>query len=133
MAAAHARLGRAPEAGPAAAPLARLLLAGLLKCGAPNAVEFSVNAPRFVVGVSQRPVAMPLARFQAATGTAVANLRHQAVTLCALDRQVLRHLDGSRDRDQLVQVLAGGAGRGLPGELLDQSLCRLAGHALLAG
>jgi SAM-dependent methyltransferase/methyltransferase-like protein len=133
-AAAGARLGRAPAAGRAddGACRARLLLAGLLRCAAPNAVEFSVNAPRFVTKVSRRPAATPLARFQAAGGP-VANLRHQAVALGALDRQVLRHLDGSRDRDEVVRALGGGAGPGVPGELVDQSLCRLAGHALLAG
>jgi methyltransferase-like protein/SAM-dependent methyltransferase len=145
-AAARARLGLGPEAGPPAAGPARLLLASLLKCAAPTAVEFSVTPPRLVAEVSRRPAATPLARLQAVAGPTVTNLRHQAIPLSALDSQVLRHLDGSRDRAQLVRALADGLDRALLpttpggrpdprplGELLDQCLRRLARHALLAG
>jgi methyltransferase-like protein/protein-L-isoaspartate O-methyltransferase len=146
-AAAQARLGAGREAGAlAAGPHAPPLLASLLRCAAPTAVEFSVTPPRLAVEVSRRPAATALARLQAAAGPTVINLRHQAVPLGALDRQVLRLLDGSRDRAQLLQALAGELGRAVPpatpegrperqavAELLDQCLLRLARHALLVG
>ena len=53
-------------------------------------------------------------RWQAATGTAVTNRRHGVVTPSAIDRFVLRLLDGSRDRPALVEALAGNV---LQGEL----------------
>jgi methyltransferase-like protein/SAM-dependent methyltransferase len=127
--AAHARLGGGPEDG---GLLAGALLASLLKCAAPTALELSVTPPRLVVDASERPTATPLARLQAASGPVVTNLRHQAVLLSALERLVLRQLDGSRDRAQLVRALPDDcAGPGARGELLDQCLRRLARHALL--
>src|SRR5262245_1224207 len=152
-AAAQARLGRVPVHSSTANALTRSLLGCLLKCAAPNVLEFSVNPSRFVMEISQRPTTTPLARFQAAAGTAVANLCHRVVTLNAIDRQVLRHLDGSRDRAQLTRLVANCLDRdmlttmpewdehpleartaqGLLEELLNRSLARLAQHALLAG
>jgi methyltransferase-like protein/SAM-dependent methyltransferase len=131
-AAALARLGREAGPGPPAdPPHSGLLLASLLKCAAPGAVEFRLTPPRLVVGVSERPRATALARYQAAAGVPVVSLRHQAVTPDALDRRVLRHLDGSRDRGQLLQALADSTDPGLSAESLGQCLCRLARHALL--
>jgi methyltransferase-like protein/SAM-dependent methyltransferase len=146
-AATRARLGPGPEAvPPAAGPSDLLVLASLLRCASPTAVEFSVAPPRPVVNISPRPTATPLARLQAAAGPTVTNLRHQAVPLSALDSRVLRRLDGNLDRAQLVEALAQDVDRGLLpttpeggsdpkplGELLDQSLRRLARQALLAG
>ena len=107
-AAARSRLGHVPESVPTAdSTRARLLLSSLLKGAAPGAGEFSVNAPRLVTDISRRPVASPLARFQAATGAPVVNLRHQVVTVSALERLVLHYLDGS-DFAQLARVLADG-------------------------
>src|SRR5262249_15190105 len=54
---------------------------------------------------SERPVASPLARRQAATDAPVTSLRHRLVTLSEFDRVILRHLDGTRDRAALLGVL----------------------------
>jgi methyltransferase-like protein/SAM-dependent methyltransferase len=133
-AAALARLGRHAGPGPSAdTPHSRALLAALLKCAAPGAVEFRLTPPRLVVEVSERPRATALARFQAAAGVPVVSLRHQVVTLDALDRRVLRHLDGSRDRGQLLRALTDSTGPGLSAEALEQCLGRLARDALLEG
>jgi methyltransferase-like protein len=51
-------------------------------------------------------VASPLARAQAADGLRVTNLRHESVMLNAVDRQILRYLDGTRDRAALTGVVA---------------------------
>ena len=132
-AAALARLGRQAVPDPSDAPDSRLLLASLLKCAAPGAVEFRLSPSRLVAEVSERPRANPLARLQAATGVPVVGLRHEVVALDALDRRVLRHLDGSRDRDQILRALADSAEPGLTAEALEQCLARLARHAVLEG
>src|SRR5262249_17173352 len=115
------------------ASLRRLLLSRLLKCAGPRALEFRTTPPRFVATASLCPLTAPLARLQAAEGGPVTNLRHETVALHVLDRQVLGHLDGGRDRDQLVQALADEGVRGHLSDLLDESLSRLASRALLVG
>jgi hypothetical protein len=102
--------------------------------------------------VSERPVASPLARLQARADGRVTNLRHYSTEASAFDRLVLVHLDGSRDRAALLEVLArlvadgfvelrpeggpapeeGGSGEDLT-QALDRSLRRLAQSALLLG
>lgn len=132
-AAALARLGRDAAPSPAAdADHARLLLASLLKCAAPDVVEFRVTPSRLVVDVSKRPRANALARFQAAAGATVASLRHQVVTLDALERRVLPHLDGRHDLSQLRHALAASDPE-LSAAALQQCLRKLARHGLLEG
>ena len=129
-----AALRRLVEAWPAAVQFrelaagadSRVLLTSLLKCTAPGAVEFRLTPPRLVAMVSDRPRATALARYQAAAGVPVAGLRHEVVPVDTLDRRVLRLLDGSRDRGQLLK-----ADTGLSAESLEESLGRLARLALL--
>jgi methyltransferase-like protein/SAM-dependent methyltransferase len=71
-------------------------------------VDFHSYLPAYVPEVSERPVASAVARFQAAHGHLVTNLRHERVTLDNLDGFVLYHLDGSRDRDGLLDLLMEG-------------------------
>jgi hypothetical protein len=142
------RLGGAPppEAGP------DLLAAPLLQCFLAGLVELHLRPPRFMLEVSERPVASPLARLQARADGRVTNLRHYSTEASAFDRLVLVHLDGSRDRAALLEVLArlvadgfvelrpeggpapeeGGSGEDLT-QALDRSLRRLAQSALLLG
>ena len=113
--AAQARLCPGGQPDPAAAaPDAQALGEGLLRCytSAASLVELHVHPPRFAAAVSARPVASPLARYQAEAGSQVTNLRHELVTLGDFERQVLRHLDGSRDRPALVEVLAAQVAQG---------------------
>ena len=60
---------------------------------------------KFTMQLSERPLASPLARFQARHGRPVVNLRHQECELTNLKRAILMHLDGQRDRAALLEVL----------------------------
>jgi len=82
--------------------------------------ELHLHAPRMAREASERPVASPLARFQARRSTRrqgrtlVTNLRHERVTLDAFNRHLLRHLDGSHDRAALLErFLAGPVAEGV--------------------
>ena len=128
------------------AAIGELVLSLYLK----NIVEISIGPPRFRTVVSERPRASRLARLQAAEGMVVTNLRHQRVQLGALDHELLRHLDGHRDRSALAALLEEALSSGgltitndtgpfpaesrtpeLVGEILDQGLASLARQALL--
>jgi SAM-dependent methyltransferase len=129
----------------------------LLRCFHSNLVELHTAVPPFALELSERPVASPLARLQAAAGTPVTNLRHEAGQLSAFGSHVLRHLDGRNDRAALLEILVGLARKGdlgvpeiMPdgdggaprdderlrevlGPSLDACLLRLARFALLVG
>jgi SAM-dependent methyltransferase len=96
-----------------------------------------VAPPPVATGVGDRPVASPLARWQATHRDHVTNLRHEAVRIGdAAARQVLTLLDGSRDRDALVDALAGqsaGDDRRVLAGRIDQYLHAFARLALLSG
>jgi len=74
-----------------------MYLQGLLEIGA--------APPRFRTTVPEFPLASPLARLQAEQGMVVTNLRHQRVQLGALNHELLRNLDGHRDRRELGTLL----------------------------
>ena len=86
---------------------ARTLGELLLRAYAGGIVEFSVAPPRLVSRPSERPVASSLARLQSVEGTEVVNLRHFNIRVeDPLSRRLLQLLDGSRDRDALIDDLA---------------------------
>jgi len=86
---------------------ARTLGELLLRAYAGDIVEFSVAPPRLVSRPSERPVASSLARLQSVEGTEVVNLRHFNIRVeDPLSRRLLQLLDGSRDRDALIDDLA---------------------------
>ena len=65
-------------------------------------------APQATRTVAPRPVAAPVARWQATQRETVANLRHEAVRLSdPFARTLLPLCDGTRDRDDLARALAG--------------------------
>jgi methyltransferase-like protein/SAM-dependent methyltransferase len=107
--AAHAALGPDKHAG---APSEELLGKALLQLYASNLVELRTWRPPFTCRVADRPQASPLARLQAAAGTAVTNLRHERIALNVLERLVLRQLDGRHDRSALLDHLIELAARG---------------------
>jgi methyltransferase-like protein/protein-L-isoaspartate O-methyltransferase len=79
----------------------------LLATHSAGLVELHSYEPNFVVDVSERPVASRLARLQAENEDTVATLRHTGVRVeGALERALLRRLDGTRDRAALVAELA---------------------------
>jgi methyltransferase-like protein/SAM-dependent methyltransferase len=149
----HSRLAQAPEPDSALLERSRELLADtLLQCYLSTVVDLHVVAPQFVVEISECPVASPLARLQAETEEKVTNRRHRAELLSAVDRLVLRHLDGKHNRAALMEVLVQSVARGdleiqqngqalreganiprILEEGLATSLHRLAAGALLVG
>jgi methyltransferase-like protein/SAM-dependent methyltransferase len=105
----RSRLGQEPVAKPAGPENGRWRLARyVLHAFLANLVELHTLAPVFTLDVSERPVASPLARLQAqGDAPRVTNLRHRQVAVDPADRLVLRHLDGSRDRAALLDMLEG--------------------------
>lgn len=74
-------------------------------------LDMHLFAPPFVVRVSERPIASPLARWQARRSELVSTMHHRSLKLGSpLQRALLTLLDGSRTRDvlraDLVQILA---------------------------
>jgi len=70
-----------------------------------GAVRAEPRARRFPRTVPARPAATALARLQAAGGAHLATVRHATVGLDGFARRLVHHLDGTRDRDALVEAL----------------------------
>jgi SAM-dependent methyltransferase/methyltransferase-like protein len=126
---------------------------GLLRCyltDSAHLVELHVCAPSIAIEPGERPMTTPLARYQSRHGADIATLNHSLADVGAVDRFVLAHLDGTRDRAALVRLLADAIGRGelqlelgdVPmtdaarlldtlGPILDRSLTQLARSPLL--
>jgi methyltransferase-like protein len=150
LAEASALLNEAPQD---IAADAQILGANLLKAYgySDNLVELHIYAPHFVVEVSERPVASPVARLNAATRGPVTNARHERVRLNEISLHLLPYLDGSRDRAALLEIVEGLVAQGLiaaehdggsaeaaehedtPAEMLDSVLQQLANAALMVG
>jgi SAM-dependent methyltransferase len=130
----------------------KLLGEELLAIYAGGFLDLRVWTPQVVAGISERPLASPIARLQATTGDKVTNLLHQRVTIDEFSRALLPLLDGSRDLDALAAALvrtpaamqaltregSGGSGQERPAAdqmraKLNQNLVRLAKAGLLAG
>ncbi|MCI0462563.1 MAG: hypothetical protein L0Z62_36905, partial [Gemmataceae bacterium] len=105
--------GRAGEVNPPEADRERLALALMSLLTGTRLVELSTTPPRFVTSVSARPVAHPVARYQARHGRLVPNGRHETVTLEEPARQVLLRLDGTRHFGDLVEGLVDLVQRGV--------------------
>lgn len=147
----EATLARGDEAWARLAQSPGLLEELVLQCWMGGLIEAHVHVVPFVLEVSERPLASPLARLQADGDGLLTNLRHLSVRLDDFDRLVLHQLDGNRDRDAILDALAALVdegvltleqdGRALPGAearpLLEQALTpalqRLAQSALLIG
>ena len=80
----------------------------------------------FAAEASARPLASPLARFQAGSGPMVTNLRHDNLKLDDTERSLLGLLDGTRDRRALLSQCPG-----LDAGTAYILLSRMATHALL--
>jgi methyltransferase-like protein len=107
LAAARTQLGLDPSSEKSAID-AQALAANLLKAYAysGNLVELHVHPARFTTDVSACPRASPWARLQADEPGQITNLRHERVELDEMARFLLRHLDGTRDRAALFNVVA---------------------------
>lgn len=95
----RAHLGQGDILATAEAAALRLFLLQLYAAGI---VEFRASAPRFTTVITERPVASPVARWQAAHGDFVTSLFHVVVKVeDEIGRQLLTWLDGSLDRKTL--------------------------------
>ena len=113
LSAARSHLGRDSAAGARPAELDRRTLAlDLLNCFLAGAVEVSAHPPDVSATAPSHPATTRLARHQARSGPFVTNLKHQSVKLGYADRVVLAHLDGSCDREGLVDALHEWCARG---------------------
>jgi len=86
-------------------PGAEELKSGLIHCYNKKRVELNTIPPSFVLTISDKPIASPVARMQARSGNTVTNLRHEAGQLNEFGREVLSMLDGSHDRASIVGKL----------------------------
>ncbi len=68
-------------------------------------LELHAWSGRAALAPGGRPLASPLARFQARTAARVASLRHRVIQLEGPDRVLLDLLDGSRDREAIAAGL----------------------------
>ncbi|MGF1581043.1 MAG: methyltransferase regulatory domain-containing protein [Gemmataceae bacterium] len=131
--------------------LSRALLTAYCS-GDGSLVELSLHPPTFSTEVTDRPVASPLVRLQATRDNWVTSLRHEKVPLSPFDCHMLPLLDGSRDRETVLEALVNkfqdgilsisedekpinnvDQGKAILGEVLDQQLPHYARVALLVG
>lgn len=92
---------------------AQVLGAEILQCYTANMVELRTSPANFTIQVSERPVASPLARWQANSGLRVTSLRHEVVNLDEFNRQLVKLLDGNHDRAALLEALNGLVAKGV--------------------
>jgi methyltransferase-like protein len=104
LAAARARLGRGDEAQPAGSDeQVDAMTRALFNAVGSGYVEFHLFPLSCVAEVSERPQASALVRKQAAHGSIVTSLRHDAVMLNDdIVRRFVQLVDGTRTVDQLV-------------------------------
>ena len=78
----------------------------LLRAYVVNFLELQTHPSQFVTKVSERPAASALARRQLQVASVVATLRHTALKIeDSLGQNLLRLLDGTRDRQDLLREL----------------------------
>lgn len=129
------------------------LKTALFRSYAAGLLELHTYAPKVFREVTERPVASPLTRWQTSQANFVSSLFHTAVRVEEpLVRELIRLLDGSRDRDALLlaleasidrQRLASGAqgkpialdapARQMLRDALEQNLAKLSRMGLLVG
>jgi hypothetical protein len=68
-------------------------------------VELHVGASPFTVEPGARPVASPLARYQAERGGRVTTLRHESILVPDAIRTLIPLLDGSRTIDEIASTV----------------------------
>ena len=117
-------------------------------------VEWCVTPSRYVTTIGDKPTASELARYQAEQGALVTNLRGESLTLDEIHRQLVRLLNGQRNREELTEAMVAflregnhtlrrdgdntpvtdeGEVRDLLGPALEKALRNLAKSCLLVG
>jgi methyltransferase-like protein len=92
--------------------LRRALCEAAVRLFLARAVMLRADPGQQVTQISERPVALPVARAQARRGDRVTNSFHETVTLDQLGRFMLIALDGTRNRADLAQMVASEIARG---------------------
>jgi methyltransferase-like protein/SAM-dependent methyltransferase len=87
--------------------LGKALLTAYASAGR-DLVKLWLCPPAFSSEVNARPLASRLARLQSASSNRVTNMRHEPVILNPFDARLLRLLDGTRDREDLIEALRDG-------------------------
>ena len=77
----------------------------ILTCMAAGILEWRRNPPPYTTVAGKMPSVTAAARLQATEGSSVSNLRGETINLDELHRQLLTHLDGTRDLTQLTTAL----------------------------
>jgi methyltransferase-like protein/SAM-dependent methyltransferase len=98
----------------AGAEAGQRLAADVLQLYAANAVELRSIPSSFVTSVSEKPRTSALVRLQASQGARVTNLRHESLRVNDVERRTLALLDGSRERQEVIEQLVAAV---LSGEL----------------
>ena len=86
-------------------PVASSLAETFLRCYATSQVDLHMLAPRLTRVVSERPLASPVSRAQAARGSQVTNRHHVSINLDDLQCRILQLLDGTRTQDDLLEEM----------------------------
>jgi methyltransferase-like protein len=68
-------------------------------------ITFSTIAPRYITELSDKPTVSPIARYLARTSLLVPNLRHERVELDAISHFLLLQMDGTKNREDLMNDL----------------------------
>lgn len=104
-----------------------ILADAMLNCAMIRLVDLTMAPMPCTARLSERPVASPLARFEARNDVLVTTLVHVAARLSPFDRFVLRQLDGTRDARAVTEEVVDAAGRGeLELQLADRAAIRSA-------
>ena len=98
-------------------------------CYAATLIDLHEHPAVYVQTASEKPQASALARFQARESKTVTNVHHILIlNLSKVDRLVLAHLNGARDRNALIAVLKAAIAKGiLPDSAKDQQAAYEAG------
>jgi methyltransferase-like protein len=88
------------------------LATSILQCFTLGHVQLSMLPPAYASKPSENPVANALVRAMADGGNRVTNGRHEMIQVNDLDRQVLRNLDGTKTKEQVVENLLSLIGTG---------------------
>ena len=83
----------------------RQLAETLLAAFSAGIAQFHSCPPKFVTEISERPSASALARIMAQQNGQISTISHGTVSYDEMTRFLLRQLDGTRTRDELVEVL----------------------------
>ena len=99
------RLAGPEAASPSVSVDRDALIAALLQTASAGLVEFRALPSSFVAHAGERPKAAPLARWQAGNFDFLTSLAHAPVRVTGVERYMLRHLDGTNDRERLLHLL----------------------------